>query len=343
MASKEEWDEYYALQLLPEIEAGRATIADLPEQYGGMPQGTTRRAVRMREAWKEEQTVRRAFEEEAIARENYERELAAESLKQQALKYTIDKQREQDLFNSKIEATRKMAEAEFSKFINDNELNPSDPASASAIAGYMATRPILAESEDAKKTFYYFEKAASNSSQSLAAQQQNVINSKISELRQLGVPERLIEANQTIDEDGNIRYDANRLQALADITKGNRVLEEEKRKGQGDIRSPLQKAQDDLAESQAALSVFEEKDEYGEPIIEKDSPEYASALKDARRKEARVKSLAGESEEEDVSTTAEPQQYSEEQINEVKRIAKDSKNPRSRAAIRFLNSIGESY
>jgi len=342
LASPEERRRLKALEIEEEIEAGRATPADLPEEYGGMPRGTTRRAVRMREAWKEEQSIRRAFEEEAIAREKYERELATESLKQQTLEYQLEKKKEQDLLNSKIEATRGLAEADFAKFINDNELNPSDPASASVISGYIATNPILQDIESVQKTLYYFEKSASNAARSLSAQQQSAINSKISELRQLGVPEKLIEANQTIDEDGNITYDVNRLQALADITKGSRVLEEEKKKKQGDTRTPLQKAQDDLAESQAALSIFEEKDEYGDPIIGKDSPEYVSALKDARRKEARVKSLAGEP---DISESEEEeaQPYSEEQINEVKRIARDPKNPRSRAAIRFLNSIGETY
>ena len=46
LASNEEIARYRAAQIGREIEAGRATVADLPESYGGRPEGTTRRAIR---------------------------------------------------------------------------------------------------------------------------------------------------------------------------------------------------------------------------------------------------------------------------------------------------------
>lgn len=51
LASPEERSAYQALQVIPEIQAGRATVADLPESYGGRPTGTSRRAMRMAAEW----------------------------------------------------------------------------------------------------------------------------------------------------------------------------------------------------------------------------------------------------------------------------------------------------
>jgi hypothetical protein len=57
LASQEEEDAFRALRVGREIESGRATLADLPEEYGGRPQGSTRRAIRQRIAWDEEQAA----------------------------------------------------------------------------------------------------------------------------------------------------------------------------------------------------------------------------------------------------------------------------------------------
>jgi len=51
LASNEEKERYRAAQIQQEIEAGRATVADLPEAYGGRPTGTTRRSIRMQEEY----------------------------------------------------------------------------------------------------------------------------------------------------------------------------------------------------------------------------------------------------------------------------------------------------
>jgi hypothetical protein len=51
MASPEERAAYTA----QEVRAGNAPEYELPEDYGGMPQGTTRRAIRAREAWGQQQ------------------------------------------------------------------------------------------------------------------------------------------------------------------------------------------------------------------------------------------------------------------------------------------------
>jgi hypothetical protein len=57
LASNEEKERYRAIQIQREIEAGRATVADLPEAYGGRPQGTTRRSIRMQDEWDKQQNA----------------------------------------------------------------------------------------------------------------------------------------------------------------------------------------------------------------------------------------------------------------------------------------------
>jgi hypothetical protein len=68
-ASQEETDAWRALRVGRAISEGTATVADLPESYGGMPTGTTRRAIRQREAWQQEQQFRSQIEEQERKRE----------------------------------------------------------------------------------------------------------------------------------------------------------------------------------------------------------------------------------------------------------------------------------
>lgn len=53
MASPEEKRAWEAQQTMGAIQRGEASVADLPEQYGGRPQGQSRRAIRMQQAWDE--------------------------------------------------------------------------------------------------------------------------------------------------------------------------------------------------------------------------------------------------------------------------------------------------
>lgn len=75
LASKEERDAWEALRVGRAIESGQATVADLPEAYGGRPEGTTRRAIRMQKAWDAEQAARIQQEEamRQIENEMFER------------------------------------------------------------------------------------------------------------------------------------------------------------------------------------------------------------------------------------------------------------------------------
>jgi hypothetical protein len=57
LASEEEKDAFRALRVGREIESGRATVADLPEEYGGRPTSSTRRGIRMQKAWDAQQAA----------------------------------------------------------------------------------------------------------------------------------------------------------------------------------------------------------------------------------------------------------------------------------------------
>jgi len=57
MASGEEKEAYRAWETTKAIERGEATLADLPEEYGGRPTGSTRRAIRARKAWDLNQAI----------------------------------------------------------------------------------------------------------------------------------------------------------------------------------------------------------------------------------------------------------------------------------------------
>jgi hypothetical protein len=54
-ARPEEKAAYEAYVRMPLIESGQLSTADLPEEYGGRPTGTTRRSIRMQEEWDKRQ------------------------------------------------------------------------------------------------------------------------------------------------------------------------------------------------------------------------------------------------------------------------------------------------
>jgi hypothetical protein len=91
LASPEEKRAYQASVLMPEIAAGRASVADLPEQYGGRPTGASRRSMRMQAAWDEAQ--RQQIEQQRVAQQMdmEQRRFGLQAMGEQRL------QKEQDL------------------------------------------------------------------------------------------------------------------------------------------------------------------------------------------------------------------------------------------------------
>ena len=185
----------------------------------------------------------------------------------------------------------------------------------------------------------FFGKSAQNSARSLNIQTNRAIQDKVSEARSLGISDREIDSAKTLDQSGAETFDMGRIQYMIDTTKGQRLVEAEKRREPEDTRTPFQKAQDDYAIATARLGAY--LDEDGLPFDD-ESEAYRRAKADVLEAETRIK-RSERTEAAPRLTEEERPRFSQEQIDEARRIAREPRNPRSRAAIRLLNSIGESY
>lgn len=341
MASVEEQRAYKAYQLFPEIEAGRATTADLPAEYGGFPTGSSRRDIRMRDEWIARENARMKLEEEERERQKF----IEESIKKDQMfqlefsskEYDLRTRQNETIFNLRKDADLKQAEAEFTEF--RNQLDPNNPASVGALYSYISSDPRLANSKVAYTSSDFFGKSAQNSARSLNIQTNRAIQDKVSEARSLGISDREIDSAKTLDQSGAETFDMGKIQYMIDTTKGQRLVEAEKRREPEDIRTPFQKAQDDYAIATARLGAY--LDEDGLPFDE-ESEVYRRAKADVLEAETRIK-RSERTEAAPRLTEEERPRFSQEQIDEARRIAREPRNPRSRAAIRLLNSIGESY
>jgi len=110
LASNEEKERYRAAQIQQEIEAGRATVADLPEAYGGRPTGTTRRSIRMQEEYDKQQNaeLQRRQATQAMAIQQREMFIREENLKlqrdaEERLRLKEDKALEEERMKSERE------------------------------------------------------------------------------------------------------------------------------------------------------------------------------------------------------------------------------------------------
>ena len=110
LASQEEKEAYKARQVTQAIQRGEATVADLPEDYGGRPTGTSSRAIAARKAWDKAYAIEM---ENKLMREGRTSEAAA--LRQTRL------QQEENEALKKIEAdTKKLREdAERDRWLKD--------------------------------------------------------------------------------------------------------------------------------------------------------------------------------------------------------------------------------
>jgi hypothetical protein len=291
----------------------------------------------MRDEWIARENVRMKLEEEERERQKFLQNQLMNDLRISAAQYESEKNIKLDQMQAKIDARVKFEEAAFTDYAN--QFNIDDPAAASQISEYISRRPVLANSDTAKNVFSYFQTASANSMQSQNIQTRRAIQDKVSEARSLGISDREIDSAKTLDQSGAETFDMGRIQYMIDTTKGQRLVEAEKRREPEDIRTPFQKAQDDYAIATARLGAY--LDEDGLPFDE-ESEVYRRAKADVLEAETRIKRSE--------RTTAAPRlreerqpQYSQEQIDAAKAAAGDPQNPRSRAARRFLNSIGESY
>ncbi len=228
MASPEERAAYTA----QEVRAGDAPEYELPEDYGGRPQGTTRRAIRAQVAWDAEQAAR-IQQEQAMRQQQADMEQAAREEQKFQLDYAskaydLRTKQNEDLFELRTAADLKQAEAEFTEF--RNKLNPNNPESAGMIYSYISSDPRLADSKVAYTSAEYFDKAAKNSVASINAKTQEEAQNKYAEdmqkLMETGVTEE--ELPQYYDPDSPIgmpQFDRRKLAARLGGSKAQEKAE----------------------------------------------------------------------------------------------------------------------
>jgi hypothetical protein len=326
-----------AFQAAEVMERGGSTFS-MPAEYGGFPTGSSRRDIRMRDEWIARENVRMKLEEEERERQKFLQNQLMNDLRISSAQYESEKNIKLDQMQAKIDARVKFEEAAFTDYAN--QFNIDDPTAASRISEYISRRPVLANSDTAKNVFLYFQNASANSMQSQNIQTRKAIQDKVSEARSLGISDREIDSAKTLDQSGAETFDMGRIQYMIDTTKGQRLVEAEKRREPEDIRTPFQKAQDDYAIATARLGAY--LDEDGLPFDE-ESEVYRRAKADVLEAETRIKRSERTTAAPRLAEEDEQPRYSQEQIDAAKAAAGDPQNPRSRAARRFLNSIGESY
>jgi hypothetical protein len=287
LASREEQRAYQAQQIMGAIQRGEASVADLPEAYGGRPTGQSRRAIRMQQAW-DAQQARDLQQQQAIRQQvEFEKTMRLRDLDIQTKEFDFKTKKEDALFEANEEANRKAAEARLAEFANT--LDPTDPTSASRLAAEIENDPYLLDSPLAAKRYEYFNKAASNSVRVIDSQQRKAVDSVVSAALQAGMSGEDIAKFKTLDPQGRETYDAVGLQRATDILIGERTVAAEERKEPKDTRTDLEKAQDQLADAKARLGAF--LDEGGEPIEENET--YRRALADVKQAESRVERFSG--------------------------------------------------
>jgi hypothetical protein len=307
------------------------------ERLGPRPMGYSRRGIRMQAEWDAEYS--KALDQEKTMLELLEKEKAIEQRERLARSAAAKEraEREQALLVAKQEEVVAEAEARLAEYANT--LDPFDPTSASKIAAVISKTPPLLNNPKATGMHSFFTKSASKSEAVVKMEEEATIQQSLREARQAGVFPEQIAATKTLDKDGNETYDLGKLRYATDITVGSRVAEAETRKQPTDTRTPLEKAEDDLAEKRARLGAFV--DEEGvPPEYDEMTESYRRALADVKQSEARVKRLGGEPEPEEPE---EEEEYPDEQIKKARAIAQNPSHPRNKDAIRFLKSIGQSY
>jgi hypothetical protein len=100
LASQEEKDAWRAMRVGRAIEAGQATVAELPEAYGGRPQGTTRRAIRQQLAWDAQQAAILQQQQEVRAQAEFQRQQERAARQEAREQYRYNKEVEADLAKS---------------------------------------------------------------------------------------------------------------------------------------------------------------------------------------------------------------------------------------------------
>jgi hypothetical protein len=125
LASQEEKDAWEAMQVGQAIESGRATVADLPEEYGGRPQGTTRRGIRMQKAWDAQQAANIAQQQEMRQQAEFARQQEIRDREDVRSQFRYDREIEEYRAKQKLDTEIEKQRNAFSSGLG--QLDPRSP------------------------------------------------------------------------------------------------------------------------------------------------------------------------------------------------------------------------
>lgn len=216
LASNEEIERYRAAQIGREIEAGRATVADLPEAYGGRPEGTTRRAIRRQAEYDKRQAdllnQERIRQQMDINQKQFELQANQESRLFNEQQARMNAERLKAKMDEKKAAVKNIAFG----IMADADLN--DPFSYSRVVKQISGVAGALEDEDIRSGLGVIQKASESSMGSIARKQQQEMDDKFAQdmqsLMETGVSED--ELPQFFDQESPIgmpRFDRRKVAA----------------------------------------------------------------------------------------------------------------------------------
>ena len=289
MASPEERAAYAA----QEVRAGNAPEYALPEDYGGRPQGTTRRAIRMAAAWDAEQTARIQQEqamrqkEEASRKEQREGWRFMKEQNEYSAKEKLDALNERDSAQEASEANAIASGLEGIDFKTDAE-------AALKVDELILNNPLGAAREDINKQIgaakniitTYGIASRTKADQEAGKAKSAIINDALS----AGVTEQEIEATRFADpKTAAVDYNYGEIAKLAAKRTGELKTKEPEEEGYKPISVAEARDRRDVAQAEfEALSSSVEKGE-----LEDDDPDYVKTRARLRKAEAELKVAEG--------------------------------------------------
>lgn len=293
LASPEEKRAYQALEMMPQVQAGQLPVSALPEEYGGRPTGTSRRAIRMQAAYDEAQN--RALEQQRITQQIEQARLAeqrdafrfSKEQNEYAAKQKLDALNERDAAQESAEVNAIASGLEAIDFRTDPEAGLKiDQLILDNPLG--AARPDIAKRLDAAKRINetYGSAATAKAEQEARKAKAAIINKALSE----GVTEAEIEATRFADpQTAAVDYDYGKIERLAAQKEGERKTKEPEEEGYKPISVTEARDRRDVVQAEFdALSASVEKGE-----LEDDDPDYVKTRARLRRAEAELKVAEG--------------------------------------------------
>lgn len=154
MASQEEKDAWKAFQ----FRQGDLPVSELPESFGGRPTGSSRRAIRMQQAWDAERSAQ--LKEEQSAMQEYQNQMAEADKRQDQLMQIARFRNEQEekIANKRIENQRMFEAGNIRSALN--QLDPKDPDFQIKLATVLNKNPLGAQDSGVQRIASQYDAAS---------------------------------------------------------------------------------------------------------------------------------------------------------------------------------------